>query len=146
MKSKKENTPLANWRKDKQTNVMSTDEFKMSVAKKHAKKSPAGSTNALTKNIINWLNMNGFVCWRNNTMGVWDARKKIYRKHHGRKGVADILGVEKKTGRFIGVEVKFGKDKLSKEQELFLSDINRAQGIGIAAFSFADFLDKIEQI
>jgi ketopantoate reductase len=139
---KQNSTPVEKWRSDK----MTSEEFKIHVAKKHAKKKPAGSANEMTKQILRWLNMNGFVAWRNNTMGVWDAKKKIYRKHHGRKGVSDILGVQKKTGRFIGVEVKFGKDKLSKEQELFINDINRSGGFAIAVYSFADFLEKIETI
>ena len=136
------------WRKGKKRSeqtVYSADEWKNKMAKRHAGKSPAGSTGELTKTILRWLNLNGFKAWRNNTTGVWDAKKKVFRKHHGLLGVSDILGYQKGTARFIAVEVKFGKDKLSDDQILFLDEAKKGGAFAIAAYSFADFLLKIEE-
>lgn len=33
-------------------------------------------TNSLTTAVTNFLNMNGFEVWRNNTVGIWDQQKK----------------------------------------------------------------------
>jgi hypothetical protein len=128
---------------DKKKDQWTVDEFKLKMQKKHAKKMPSSNTNKLTKAILNWLNASGFKAWRNNTTGIWDAKKHVWRKHHGELGVSDILGMQKKTARFIAVEVKFGKDKLSPDQIRFLNDIKRGGGIAIEAKSFDDFLEKI---
>jgi hypothetical protein len=140
---------------------MTSKDFKEYIEKKHASKG-GQSANQLTRNIIDWLNMNGFIAWRNNTIGIFDqkvAAKRLegrkltfkeiikvlsssYRKSHEKKGVSDILGIEKKTGRLIAVEVKVGKDKLSMHQELFLKQVNKSGGFGIVAKSFDDFLSQ----
>jgi len=31
----------------------------------------------LTNAIISYLNMTGFEVWRNNTVGIWDAKKNL---------------------------------------------------------------------
>jgi hypothetical protein len=107
---------------------------------------PKPTTNQLTKDIIAFLSLCGFHAWRNNTTGVWDAKKKVFRKHHGRLGVSDILGIQKQTGRFIAVEVKTGKDKLSPDQVLFIDDIIKAGGIAIVAHTFDGFLEQFKAI
>lgn len=66
--------------------------------------------------------------------------KKCYRKSHERKGVSDIIGFHKKTGVFIAIEVKFGKDKLSVEQRFFLELVNRSGGVGIVAKNYDEFV------
>ena len=151
---------------------MTSKEWRLHMSQKYANRYRAGNANALTNTIIQWLNWNGFVVWRNNTMGVFDntsAAKNIlsmiklvlssgkipalseirkmlsrsYRKSHERKGVSDIIGYQKKTGRFVAVEVKWGKDKLSTEQRQFLDQMIRAGGIGIEARDMEGFLSDI---
>ncbi len=51
------------------------------------------------------------------------------------KGISDIIGFHRHTGRFIACEIKAGKDKLSVEQEQFLSDVKQAGGVGIVVRS-----------
>ncbi|MCB0595480.1 MAG: VRR-NUC domain-containing protein [Phaeodactylibacter sp.] len=120
------------------------------------------------------MNWNGFVVWRNNTMGVFDGAKaakqvlvlvksvlftrklptlqdirsliaRNYRKSHERKGVADIIGYQKKTGRFVSIEIKHGKDSLSPEQKAFLEQAGRNGGIAIVAKDMDGFLSEINK-
>ena len=136
-----------------------------------AQKVEANSTNALTKQIILFLKQEGFMVWRNNTVGIFDvkvAAKKLlsffyvlskgqrkptikdfisilsncYRKSHDRVGVSDIIGFHKKDGTFIAVEVKFGKDKMSIEQELFFQDLSKSKALGFVARSYGGFVKE----
>lgn len=77
--------------------------------------------------------------WKNNTVGVYDPIKKVHRKpgKHHRNGVSDILGVDG-SGRFIAIEVKTVKGRVSENQKLFLEDINKHGGLGFVARSVDD--------
>lgn len=73
-----------------------------------------------------------------NNVGIWDGAKKIHRKGNTEKGIPDIIAVIK--GRFIGIEVKAGKDKLSEDQKRRKFEIERAGGLYFEARSTDDFL------
>lgn len=115
--------------------------FKHKMLKKHSK--PSGANQA-TRAILSYLNSDGFFAWRNNTTGIYDPEKKIFRKNAGLNGVADILGIEKATGRLIAVEVKVGKDVLSPDQKYFLESIRKSGGIAIVAGSAGDVVDQLQ--
>ena len=72
-------------------------------------------SSAVTKYCIDVLTYNGYFVWRQNNVGVFDPIKKIYRSNSSKKGVPDIIGITP-TGKFIGIEVKIGKDKVSTFQ------------------------------
>lgn len=96
------------------------------------KKNPVSITaNALTKHTIRLLDLKGFNVWRQNNGGVYDPTNKVFRRNSSTPGISDIIGYHKKTGKFIAVEIKIGKDKLSPYQEQFLSGVNKAGGIGV---------------
>lgn len=82
------------------------------------------NTNALTAQCIYYLNASGYKVWRNNNHAVYNEKGGFFRKppKGAINGVPDIIGYEKITGKFIGVEIKTGKDKLSESQLLFQSD------------------------
>lgn len=107
---------------------------------------PKTSTNNLTKQVIKTLWMLGWQAWRNNNGGVWDPTKKVFRANSVLKGVSDIIGFNKKTGQFIAVEIKTGRDKLSVEQKLFLDTLNESGGVGIEVRSIDDLIEKIKEI
>jgi hypothetical protein len=44
------------------------------------------------------------------------------------KGVADVIGYNKSTGRWIAVEIKIGTDRLSSDQEVWLKGLSQAGG------------------
>lgn len=106
--------------------------------------------NSVKKQILSYLKAIGIFAWQNNTVGIYDARRKAHRKHSGSLcGVSDILGILP-DGRFLAIEVKradefdeFGKmDRSypSKEQKLFLENINMFGGLGFVARSIEDVL------
>lgn len=96
------------------------------------------SANALTKHALHILDLAGFNVWRQNNAAVFDTTKKVYRKNSSTPGISDIIGFHRKTAQFIACEIKAGKDKLSKEQEVFLSSVNKAGGIGMVVRSIDD--------
>lgn len=80
--------------------------------------------NALTKYVIMIGASYGFVLWRNNNGAVYDIKRKLFRKNpQHKKGVFDVIGFEKKTGRHCEFEIKIGYDKMSIYQEEHLKEL-----------------------
>jgi hypothetical protein len=103
------------------------------------------NANDTTTAIITYLNYNGFHVWRNNTHGVYDVKKQVFRKlQYQQRGVSDIIGYRKEDAKFIAIEVKIGTDRLSEEQEGFLIGLKESTGISMVAHSFDDFLTRWE--
>lgn len=71
----------------------------------------------------------GWVAWRQNNVAVCD--KGQFRRFVGLRGVSDVIGFHRETGRFLAIEIKVGRDRLSAEQENFLQSVNRAGGLGL---------------
>lgn len=111
--------------------------------KTRGKVSPA---NQLTKDIIQYLNGSGFLVWRNNNNAVYDANKNIFRKNPTTKlGVCDIVGLRKKDAKFIGVEVKYGKDKLSIHQIYHHEELRECGAIVIVAHNIDQFINDLNK-
>ena len=103
------------------------------------------TTNATTLAIITYLNLKGYKAWRNNNGAVFNVKTQGFQRSKTRVlGISDILGFNRKTGKIIAVEIKTGKDKLSSEQSLFLSEVITAGGIGIVANTSIDFESQFE--
>lgn len=83
----------------------------------------------LTKAAQTILESKGYFVWRNNNLSV-PGRKFI-----GLKGVPDIVGFCKKTGKAVYCEVKTENDKLSEYQVNFLT---RAKDCGCHCFLASD--------
>lgn len=66
-----------------------------------------------------WLNTHGFYAWRNNSTGLFDAQKGVYRKPQGFaiNGVSDIIAF--KDGVTYFIEVKGPMGELRKSQANF---------------------------
>lgn len=96
------------------------------------------TANELTNKIIDFLYQQGVYSWRQNSGGVFDSKKGIYRLG-SKKGVSDILGLLLPAGRLLAVEVKIGKDRLSPEQEGFLKNIEHFGGLVFVAKNFEEF-------
>lgn len=94
--------------------------------------------NALTKECLYYMNSLGYEVWRNNNAGIWDPQKKVFRRGSAKKGVSDIIGYHRKTGRAVYIEVKAGKDKLSKEQRQFLEGASKSGCLAFVYRSRAD--------
>lgn len=82
--------------------------------------------------------------WRNNSVGVYDPVKKSFRRpsRYHRNGVSDILGVLP-DGTFIAIEVKTAKGRVSENQNKFLEDIQKCNGIAFVARSVDDVRERL---
>lgn len=84
--------------------------------------------------ILNFLHKIGVFCWKNQSTGIFDPIKKVYRKsknRHHMNGTADILGIIE--GKFLAIEVKSEKGRLSPEQRVFITRINQEGGVAFVA-------------
>jgi penicillin-binding protein-related factor A (putative recombinase) len=80
--------------------------------------------------ILNFLQACGLMVWKNNSIGVFDAEKKSFRrpsKFH-RNGVSDILGCLP-NGRFLAIEVKSKIGRPSPNQLEFITEVQKNGGI-----------------
>lgn len=86
--------------------------------------------------ILSFLRSIGVHCWQVYNGSVYDSVKKTYRKSRSPyyvRGVSDILGIL--DGRFLAIEVKSEKGRLTDEQRVFLRRINDEGGVGIVGRS-----------
>lgn len=111
-----------------------------------AARQPKGETaNRITANIIRVINMQpGCVAYRINNVGVWDAAKGIHRAGGTQKGIGDISAIIR--GRALWVEVKAGRDKVSREQLIFRAEVERAGGLYFVARSTDEFLNFFTEL
>jgi len=103
------------------------------------------TANELTKTIIYdmyWVREG--LAYRINNGATYDTKRQVYRKGVQRKGVPDIIGII--NGRFIGIEVKIGRDRQSADQKEVEKEINDAGGVYFIAKSYDDYLEKIAKI
>jgi len=97
----------------------------------------------IVRSCLDYLQLRGIVAWRTNTVGVYDPNAKRYRTNSGRNGVADILGCLP-GGRFLAIECKAGRGKLSEDQVEFQRDIIRQGGLHIVAYRVEDVIEVLE--
>lgn len=100
-------------------------------------KKPPSAANALTKAVVQLLTLHGFHAWRQNNAAVYDPTRQVFRAGSSTKGISDVLGYHKRTGRMVAVEVKVGADKLSPEQVAFLAGVRAAGGFACEGRSVA---------
>ena len=88
------------------------------------------SEKALETQILDYLSMLPHTfAFKVNTTGISDPIRKVYRTNankHCHNGTSDILGTCK--GKFFAIEVKYGKNKASQNQKLFLSRVEEGGG------------------
>lgn len=92
----------------------------------------------LTRSILIELSPHG-IAWANQTGALKDATGRLVR--YGLPGSSDILGCIK--GRFIGIEVKVGRDRQRTNQADFAAAVERAGGIYILARSIDDVTGRL---
>ena len=98
---------------------------------------------AVVRSCLDYLAIKQIVAWRNNTVGTFDPATKRMRRNPGRNGVADILGILP-GGRFLAIECKAGKGRLSPDQVEFQRDIIRQGGLHIVAYRVEDVIEVLE--
>lgn len=93
----------------------------------------------IEKQIIAYLWSQRILCTKIDSVGIYDEKLKVHRAQRGlfkRKGVSDIIGIYK--GRFLSIEVKSQKGRLSEDQKQWLRDVEAHGGISIVARSVED--------
>lgn len=78
--------------------------------------------------------------------GIWafvTHRPGAYRHLPLMKGIADILGIVE-GGRFLAIEVKGPKARITPEQIEFIDSVNNSGGLGFFARSLEDVADKVK--
>ncbi len=84
-------------------------------------------------------------CWKNQNIGVFDPKAKVFRKNHSKhqmKGISDILGVI--NGKMVAIEIKKPKTEMAaktyptRAQKDFLAKVRDNGGHGLVARSVAD--------
>lgn len=100
------------------------------------------SEKEIQRDILAYLAMRKDVfAWQNDSVGIFDTKKQIFRKRVGILGTSDILGIYK--GRFLAIEVKSAKGRLSEHQKTFLENVKLHGGIAIVARSIEDVISAI---
>lgn len=104
-------------------------------------------TNEITTAIIRFMLMKGHRVWRQNTGAMAktykrksDGRTMTYRVRFGKKGVADIIGCLKPSGKHIEIEIKQGSDKPTKDQLRHGAEIKACGGVYVVVYSTDYFL------
>lgn len=77
----------------------------------------------LLRSICDYLALKKHFFWRQNTSSTYDSKGGFFRRMppYAKKGVPDIILI-RQTGRFVGLEVKLPKGKLSPDQRTFEID------------------------
>ena len=112
----------------------------MAKATKIKKKSP---TNALTKAVIEYLNLTGNYVWRNNTIPVFDPIRKTMRANVTKNGIADIIGMNS-VGTHVEIEIKSKYERLSKEQKSHGLEVLRHDGIYLVIRNLEELIETWE--
>ena len=86
--------------------------------------------------IIQWLEIKHIFHYRQNTGAFQNAQGNFYR--FGHPGASDIICVA--NGRYIAIEVKTPKGKLSEVQEHFRDNLRKAGGYYVVARQLEDVI------
>lgn len=100
---------------------------------------------SIENSILHWLNMSGIFAWKNQSVGIFDPVKKIYRKSNNPfhiKGVSDVLGILP-DGKLLAIEVKSKTGKASPEQLEFIEKIKKSGGVAFVARSLDEVIETV---
>lgn len=97
--------------------------------------------NSLTKAILDYFRLNGGYAVRINTQGQYNEKIGKFTKGTTTKGTADIHACLNSI--HYSIEIKIGKDSLSKYQEATQAKIEAAGGLYFVAKSYQSFHDWI---
>jgi len=102
------------------------------------------SANELTKLIIAFLKVKGAFATRLNSTGIYRNDLKKFVPNTQRKGMADVIATY--HGKSLNIEIKVGKDRMSKHQQKVQKEIAAAGGHYFIARNFEEFKQWFETI
>lgn len=100
---------------------------------------PRGTTNGITTFLCNYFNWNGHHMERISNQGVYRGGK--FTKGGGTNGTTDCSGHFNRPGQFaipVKIEIKTGRDTMSKDQEWFAAKMERTGAIHAVVGNFDD--------
>lgn len=90
------------------------------------------------------LAKHGYKIFRNNSGFLRDVRGQYV--HFGLcTGSSDLVGIVPPSGRFLAIEVKTEKGRVTTEQEAFIKMVNDCGGIGFVARSVEEAIKKLKE-
>ena len=97
---------------------------------------------------LDYLNAKRIFAWRQNTVGIYDPSKQIFRKFTGLPGVSDILGIINVggVGRFFSCECKIKPRKPTEDQELFMEKVTENGGYALLVYSIDELDSDIKEL
>ncbi len=102
------------------------------------------NANDLTNEIIQHFRKLGGWAVRVNTSGFYDPDKRFWRRGVTDPGTPDVIAVL--NGKFFGIEVKTGSDRLRPDQVQTKDLIQNARGVFIVARTLEQFRDDLRLI
>jgi hypothetical protein len=92
--------------------------------------------------IVEYLERNQIVAWKNNRVMYYDPIQKGMRYGKGvtQPGQPDILGVIPKSGRMLAIETKGKYEAIRVKQETLLARLDKAGAVVIVARSVEDVM------
>jgi hypothetical protein len=101
----------------------------------------------LLKSCLRYLELRGFLCWRQNQGAIAGEYKgkRRFVKFTTAKGISDIIGILP-GGRFLAVECKIRPNKPTFDQECFLEQIRKAGGLAVVVYEVTDLIKALEAI
>lgn len=104
--------------------------------------------NKIKNEICSYLRQKGHFIFLHDSVGIYDPKIKRFRANtnpYRMKGVSDILGIYKSTGRMLAIEVKTLSGVISKHQQSFLATVRANGGIAFMARSVAEVMLELER-
>jgi hypothetical protein len=92
----------------------------------------------LVQQVLTYLRYKGHKVFRMNSGAMLTGSKNQYRVQLAPPGCPDIIGWQKGTGKFIGVECKVGKNTRTSLQEQFAQSMTDDKCLYILAYSLTD--------
>lgn len=100
----------------------------------------ATKTNETTRDILKFLFASSVFAWRHNVLPI-PLPGGGYRPG-SKSGIPDIIGILSEGGKFLGVEVKTGKDRLRPEQIGFHLTARKLGALILVVKDYEDFLTQ----
>lgn len=100
-------------------------------------------TNKITKLILNDLFQRQIFAWRQN-VAIIPLPNGGFRPG-GKSGLPDIIAILPPDGKFCGIEIKTGRDRLRPEQIGFQKNLERMGGIYLVVSSYENFLSQLDK-
>jgi hypothetical protein len=107
-------------------------------AKPSKSKPSTTNTNRLTAQVIKYLEWKGHFCSRIQSQGQYHPGRGRWIKSKVKRGIGDIIACIE--GKFVMIEIKYGKDKQSEYQKAIEKEVEKSGGDYLIVKTINDLL------